>query len=78
MKAEFKNTCMQMYDIQKKKKTGHQLDLDPQSLECKSVALPIEVLLLWFFDEMLLEFSPLFHLQPAAERKLTTALTCYE
>jgi len=28
------------------------------------------------FDGMLLEFFPLHHLQPTAERKLATALTC--
>ena len=44
-------------------------------LECKSVAIPIELSVLWSFDEMLLEFSPLLCLQAAAERKLITTLT---
>ena len=43
--------------------------------ECKSVAIPIELSVLWSFDEMLLEFSPLLCLQAAAERKLITTLT---
>ena len=66
IKAEFQKKCMQNV-ILSKKKSVHQLDSYPQPPECKSVSLPIELFVLWFFDGMLLEFSPLLCLQPAAE-----------
>ena len=45
------------------KKSVHQLDSSPQPPECKSVALPNELSVLWFLMECCLSFS----LQAAAE-----------
>ena len=58
--------------IFEKKKSVHQLDSSPQPRECKSVALPIEP----YGYGIMLEFSPLLRLQPAAEHNLITEFTC--
>ena len=66
---------MQKVLIFGEKRPVHQLESNPRPPECKSVTLPIE-LYGCGFQWMLLEFSPLICLQPAAEFSLITALTC--
>jgi len=70
IKTEFKKNVCKSIDF-RKKKSVHQLDSSPQPLECKSVALPIEP----YGYGIMLEFSPLLRLQPAAERNLITEFT---
>ena len=53
------------------KKIVHQLDSNQQPPVCLYVLSHTAV----GFDGMLLEFSPLLHVQPAAERNLITAFT---
>ena len=50
------------------------MDSNTRPPECKSVALRLSHMTV-VFDGMLLEFSPLLRLQPAAERNLITAFT---
>ena len=58
--------------IDLKKKCVHQLDLNPPPPEYKSVALPIELSVLWFSMECCSSF---LHLHSSAEHNLITALT---
>jgi len=73
-KLDFKKRVCKSIDFQKKKEYALP-EFEPANPERKSAALPIE-LYGCVFDGMLLEFSPLLHLQPAAERNLITASTC--
>jgi len=63
---------MQKVLIFREKKAVHQVDSNPRLPACKSVALPIELSVLWFLMECCSSF---LHFQPAAECNLITALT---
>ena len=56
------------------KKSVYQLDSNPRPPECSQLLYPLSHVAV-VFDAMLLEFSPLLCLQPAAEHNLITALT---
>jgi len=74
IKAEFKkNVHAKKFDFQKK--SVHHLDSTCDLLNASQLLYPLSHVAV-VFDGMLLKFSPLLCLQPTAEGKLITALTC--
>ena len=76
IKAEFQKNVHAKSIIFGKKPPIYQLDSNPQPLNASQLHYPLGYLSCGFRKKKLLEFSPLLHLQAAAERRLITALTC--
>ena len=74
IKAEFKKTCTQNVLIFGKKNLFTSGIRTRDFLNASQLLYPLSHMAV-VFDGMLLEFSPLLRLQPAAERNLITAFT---